>query len=354
MKNLLCAMLTSFFLLTACTTPSVSDFQSEVKPLAADDVMVIWRFPHKASLYELLDTSSAHKASLEAHMAPFFQQVFPRIFSDAKNKKLTIWESGKDIVDITTLNDIPISNLSQKMEVHHGANWQDISPFTYAFHIIQKRNGYTKGFKATELELEIISHDPNGQLAESRLGTVRMADLKELGYSIEVEGKSYDLSSYLAKGIAYGYPISYTTTEMNAGLQSLQQAFQTKQYVLEGKWDAIEWLGSEPNLSNFRFQEKSLGELRKLVGTYVFAPDERSHLTNETEAIPVEIEIKEDYMKAFWPNKHQYFQFLIYPAADNKFFTTGGYEIEFKEMEDKQIALSISDGKGIIIKGIRK
>lgn len=333
MKKIL--FLSLSFLAVACTTPTTQDFQSETRPLGEDEFVTIWRFPRSATMYEVQDTSSRHAQAMESHMAPIFQQLIPRIFADARTDKLSINESKNE----NEIEDQPIVDLPAAMADHHNANWQNLDPFMGVFHIIQRRNATTKGFLADEVELELVSQDPNKVMPERYFGSVRMRQLVDLEYEIEAEGTVFPLRDYLSKLVPFMYPIHYRTVDFANGLVSLDQAFQTKAMVLDGRWNEIEWLGAAPNLTEHTFVAQPAETLTALVGTYDFLPSttgfmsEKDFSTDYTGDPQAEITIEGDNLVVNFPHKAPWFGKELFPTSTTFFFNGNGEEATFEQSE---------------------
>jgi len=335
-------ILTSIFVLTACTVPSPSDFESTEKPLAEDEFIVMWRFSRLPKAWEVLDKSPGYKVDMENAMAPLFQQVIPRIFSDVKNGKLSIREEN----DVTDLEEETIKDVSSKMQKSYGGTWQNIAPYMEAFHITQRRKGNAKGFPAQELELHLVAQDPEGQLPEKSFGSVRIADLMELDYVIEVDGQTYGLISYLDKVLTYGYPIYLKSQTLDAGLRSLEQAFQMKEILLTGAWTKVEWLAGEPNLSGIKMQTQSADQLNTFTGSYIFASGQGSSLTKSDKPVTVHIEVEDEHLDVEWPTMGPYLGYDIFPSSEKQFFTLYGDRISFSQLEDGRLMMTVIEKNG--------
>ena len=334
----------------ACTTPTTDDFQSPTRPLSADEFVTIWRFPRAATAYEVQDTSQTHAEAMDRYMAPLFQQLIPRILADARTDKLRINEQKNE----TQMEDQPIVDLATALEHQHGASWQNLSPLMGAFHIIQRRKADTKGFLAQELELELVSQDPNQTLPERYFGSVRMDQLVELGYQIEFEGQVYDLRDYLVKCLPYIYPIHYRTLDFANGLVTLDQAFQTKVYVLEGRWNELEWLGSTPNLTDYQANPQPAEVLQALVGTYAIDPQSTGFLADGEGKVPeVEIRLVEDHLLLNWLHKPPYFSTEMFPISTTSFFNGNGGTVRF-EIDGAEVRFTFDAGPENHISAVRK
>ena len=337
---------------SACTVPTANDFESLTRPLSQDEFIVIWRFPHQSHLQytESLDTTQAYANELRQEADPLFQQLIPRIFSDAKYGRLTIREED----EISNLDEQPIADVAGKMKTFFGANWQNIEPFMSVFHLTQRRKVSDKGFLADDLELMIIGQDPEGHLPEKYFGSVLVSDLVELGYTIEAGDKSYELRNYLEKIHSFAYPIHYKSLDMANGLTTLEQAFETKQRVLQGKWAEIEWLEGEPNLSGQRMRPITAEALQANVGFYAVVPDQGSYLSQGTEPIQVEIVIEGNHLSAVWSNQGPYHMYRMFPTAEDSFFTVHGDMIRFDTQSDGSQQFTITDKQQIQTIGTKK
>ncbi|MEM7368632.1 MAG: hypothetical protein AAF587_08500 [Bacteroidota bacterium] len=349
MKCIHLSWLISLLICAACTVPTASDFQSPDRPLATDEVIAIWRFTHEAKISEVLDSSPEHSAALEAQMDPLFQQIIPRIFSDLKDGKLVLREEN----DIANLDEQPITDLPGRMDDLFGSSWQNLGPYMGAFHVTQRRRATTKGFKGEELELMLIAQDPGGTLPERYIGSVRFADLLALGYTIEIGEKSYDLQTYLAQSIEFAYPIHYRTTEMAAGLYTLEQAFATKKLLMNGAWSDIEWLGREPNLSGKKVQNLTVPELKAYAGTYAVESIEGLDLPH-TEDLKLELVVEENYLMVDMPFRGPYYRYLLFPSGGNEFFTVNGDLLQFSFDSREDLSFVFEDVNGVKILGKKK
>lgn len=344
-----CLILTSILVFTACTVPGPSDFESVTKPMAEDEFIAMWRFPAKGFSNESLDRSENHIAELEAAMGPLFQQLIPRIFTDAKNGKLKIREEE----DVTDLDEKFIDDLPARMSTRLEGSWQNLEPFMGAFHLTQRRKSDTKGFPANELELSIIEQDPEGKLPERVFGSVNVADLLELDYTVKLNGQTYDLIAYLNKHLTFGYPIYFKSHELDAGLRALNQAFTMKEILLEGEWSNVEWLAGEPNLSGMKMKSLPISALNKFTGTYVFEPKQGSSLTKAENLVNVHIEVEEDYLDVEWPTLGPYSGYDIFPSSKKQFFTLYGDRITFTQSEDGKMQMTVREEGGIESIGYR-
>lgn len=341
MKSFL-VILTSLFVLTACTVPGPGDFESTTKPMAEDEFITMWRFPAKGISKETIDGSEANLAKLEAAMEPFFQQIIPRIFTDVKNGKLEMREEE----DVTDLNEKVIDDLPARMSRRLQADWQNLTPYMGAIHLTQRRKSDTRGFPSNELELSIIEQDPDGKLPETVLGSVSMEDLVELDYTVTVNGETSDLLAYLGKQIEFGYPIYFKGHELEAGLRTLEQAFSMKDILFRGEWSSVEWLAGEPNLSGFKMKALPASDLNKFTGTYVFQPGQGSGMTKSDQVIKVHIDVENDYLNVEWTNLGPYSGFDIFPSSEKQFFTLYGDQIEFIPTEDGKMRMTLTEQDG--------
>lgn len=352
MKKILLISFVLLLGLSSCTVPTATDFESHARPLATDELIAIWRFPRHASASppEVLDTTYLHAQAMESVTTPLFQQVIPKIFADIKAGKLVIREGN----DIANIDEPPIADLEAKMRERYETDWQELDPFLLVFHITQRRNVAKKGFLADELELQLIWKDPDGMLPESILGSVRMPDLLELGYTIEKGDNSYEFRQYLKQVVPYAYPIHYKNLDMANGLRTLEQAFFTKDIVLDGKWNELEWLGGEPNLSNMKKLVVPESELQTYTGMYSFEPNQGSELTIADGLIEVEISVEEDHLLASWPNQGPYHLYQIFAGGEGKFFTVHGDIIQFEEQSDGSLQWIIQGADKTNSVGVRE
>ncbi|MEM6806070.1 MAG: hypothetical protein AAF696_32025, partial [Bacteroidota bacterium] len=121
MKSIIIGLL-SLLVLTACTVPSPSDFESAQKPLAKDEFMTLWRVPGKYSSIESPKSSPEHIETFNQVMKPFFQELITRIFRDAKDGKLIIRETE----DLTDLDEKSIEDLALRLGKRFGASYQNL------------------------------------------------------------------------------------------------------------------------------------------------------------------------------------------------------------------------------------
>ncbi|MEM7657177.1 MAG: hypothetical protein AAF399_13670 [Bacteroidota bacterium] len=303
-----------------CTVPQSDDFQSTERPLEDGEYLTIWRFHRYATPYEVLDPSDAYAERHVAAMEPMFQQMFPRIFQDLKSGKLILQKEE----DLTNLKEEAIADLSTHLAESYGGSWQNLDPYTTAFHITQRRTGKELGFPAEELEMMLIATDPEGQLPERYLGSIPISDLARRGHKVKTPEGNFTFQEYLSVLSPHAYPIYFENQYLQNGLRSLEQAFATKEYVLNGKWDELEWLGGEPNFSPWKKADLSISALQQLVGTYTFSPDDDQFLTKGEAPIQVDLIIEEAHLRATWPNQSRYFQYLLFPTSDGSFFTVHG------------------------------
>lgn len=337
-------------LMTACTVPTASDFESPSRPLSQDEFLVLWRFPSQASPAEVLEQSPTFAASMESAMAPLFQQMIPQIFSDIKAGKLTL-RMAEDIADV---NEQPITDVPAWLSEHFDGSWKNIQPFMQVFHLSQRRNIKTKGFLADELELILIGKDPEGKLPERHIGAVSMNDLVNLKYTVESNDKSYALQDYLETLRPYVYPIHYLNLDAPRGLHTLEQAFGTKSMLLKGQWGEIEWLADQPNLSGYSFQPLSKETMQPFTGVYQFEANQGSDLSKGDASFTVSLSIEEDHFHSDWPNQHPWFEFPIFPTTNGRFFTVNGNLIQFETLENGQMKISIEEPDGTITVGLKK
>ncbi|MEL6251942.1 MAG: hypothetical protein AAFR87_08020 [Bacteroidota bacterium] len=341
MKSIITGLL-SLFVLTACTVPSPSDFESANSPLGKDEFITMWRIPGKASAIESINQDSDHLNKMDQILQPFFQQLITRIFKDAKDGKLKIQESE----DLTDLEEKVIEDLPSRMGRRFGASYQNLSPFMGAMHITQKRKVNGKGFPSTELELMLIEQDPHGQSPEAFFGSVLVSDLMELDYSFEIKGNTYTLISFLDRYNEFVYPIFFKSTDQEAGLRSLDQAFDMKEIVLEGKWNSVEWLGGEPNLTQFKSIDLSKKEMETHTGTYIFKAGEGSFLNQADEDVAVSFEIEGEHINVSWNSEGPFYGFDIFPSSKEHFFTVYGDEFLFYQTKDGKSGLKLTDSQG--------
>lgn len=339
-----CAVI--LFLITACTVPTANDFQSPNRPLAEDEFIVIWRFSHFPLLHEVIDSSPEHAQAMDAQMDPLFQQLIPRIFSDLKEGKL-ILQQEEDMAD---LDEQPVADIATRMKETFDGGWQNLGPYMGAFHVTQRRKEANGGFNGEELELMLIGQDPESGLPEKYLGSVRFADLERLGYTIEVGENSFDLLTYLEQSMPFAYPIHYRTTDMAAGMYTLEQAFATKRVMLEGKWGEIEWLAEQPNLSGKKMKRLSFSELQAYAGVYEFDPVE-----DEIVIEPVEVTVENNYLHWEWAKQFPFHTNVIFPADDGTFFTINGeYSVRFEEKAPGYLKITVQGQDGKVFQGLRK
>ncbi|MEO0468878.1 MAG: hypothetical protein AAF206_04595 [Bacteroidota bacterium] len=338
-----------FFL--ACTIPSEADFQSESAPMSSEELVVIWRFPQHATMMEVPDTSDAYASRMNKAMKPLIEQLMPRMFSDLKDGKLTLYRQE----DIGGLDEAKVSDLNDQLAKLPGTSWQNVSAFSHVFHLVERRKTTDRWFGKEALELEVIWQDPKGKRPERRLGAVRMADLVSLNYEIKLwDGSSVKLVEYLSSVIEFAYPIAYQTVEETHGLVSLEAAFATKEMLLNGQWDEIQWLGMMPNLSGFQPEKAEPTTLKALTGLYAFAPKQNNGLTSWGTETEVKIRFTEGHLTAHWSNQSPYFSYDIYPTKDGLYFTPAGDKIWFKRMEDGRTQLQIQQKDGRAAIGYRK
>ena len=341
MKSIIIGLL-SLFVLTACTVPSPSDFESANSPLAKDEFLAMWRIPGKASPRESYRQDEEHLKQMDAILQPFFQQLITQIFKDAKDGKLKIQEA-EDLMD---LEEKVIEDLPSRMSRRFGASYQNLSPFMGAIHVIQKRKEDAKGLPASELELMLIEADPSGQAPESIFGAVKVADLQELDYSFEVDGNTYDLSSFMDRYKDFIYPIFFKSTEREFGLRSLEEAFKMKAVVLEGEWQSIEWLNDEPNLTKHKAINLKANELAIFSGTYMFKEGAGFFFSPGAKDVLVEIEVAQNHLAVSWDDEGPFYGISFFPSAKDHFFTPYGDEITFFRDEAGKEAIKYKDFKG--------
>ncbi|MEM8892565.1 MAG: hypothetical protein AAGD28_31580 [Bacteroidota bacterium] len=353
MKSIILRLL-SLFVLTACTVPSPSDFESAEKPLGVGEYIVIWRFPSEARKIEVIDHSPAYAKELEAAMKPFFEQTIPQIFSDLKNGRLELRESQ----DITDLEEGVINDIPSKMKSIFNTSWNDISPYTTVFHITQRRKPSDKGFEGQLLEFELIAKDPSNQYPENRLGAIPFSDLDKLDYQVQVEGTNYPISEFFDKTYRFSYPIAYYFENQEYGLTTLKQAYLSKEYVISGKWAELSWLGYEPNFSGLKVFPLNKEKQVIFEGVYSFESNQDKRLTLSTNNPQVELKIQfrlDEYsqtkrLQGKWGNKGLYFPYEMYPFKENAYFNCIGDRIYFEELPNGSMQIKIVDdeGRGII------
>ncbi|MEM6800038.1 MAG: hypothetical protein AAF696_01475 [Bacteroidota bacterium] len=336
--------LLSLIVLTACTVPGPTDFESTRQPLAQDEFISMWRIPAKGSFKESLNLEKAHLEELERVMQPFFQQLITQIFRDAKEGKLQIHEA-EDLID---LDEKVIENLPQKMGQRFGASYQNLGPFMGAIHITQKRKATQKGLPAQELELMIIEQDPEGKAPERLFGAVKIEDLRELDYEFKIDGNTYGLLAFIDNFKDYAYPIFFKSRKLEAGLRSLDQAFKMKDIILEGQWISVNWLGGEPNLTDYKAIELKPQQLEEFAGLYEFKATEGS------EEILLEISVEEEHLNVNWESAGPYYGYDIFPSSTRSYFSVYGDQFQFFTAEDGKVGLTKIDADGKETVGYRR
>ncbi|MDW3649970.1 MAG: hypothetical protein R8P61_23055 [Bacteroidia bacterium] len=341
MKSIIVGLL-SLLVLTACTVPSPSDFESANSPLAKNEFIAMWRIPGEGSIRESYKQEQSHLEEMDKVLQPFFQQLITQVFKDAKDGKLQIQEA-EDIMD---LEEKVIEDLPSRMSRRFGATYQNLKPFMGAIHIIQKRKENAKGLPGNDLELMLIEQDPEGQAPEAYFGAVKVSDLQELDYSFEIEGNTYDLSSFMDRYKEFVYPIFFKNTEREVGLRSLDQAFKMKQIVLDGEWKSIEWLNDEPNLTEHRAVKLSSNDLSRFSGTYIFKEGAGFFFNPGAKDVRVDIEAEKEHLSLSWDDGGPFYGISFFPSAKDHFFTVYGDQVSFFTEESGKAGIKYTDFNG--------
>lgn len=132
---------------------------------------------------------------------------------------------------------------------------------------------------------------------------------------------------------------------------SLEDAFGTKAYLLEGRWKEIDWFDNGPNLSKYQYQPTDSAIAQTYVGEYQVEAAEGSYLTNGEEPINVKVVSKADRLEFGWSNQHMYHWYLLYPKADGSYFTKDGDVCSFVSEEGKVRSFQIQTHDGFMIQG---
>lgn len=336
--------LLSLIVLTACTVPGPTDFESTQQPLAQDEFITMWRIPGLASTTESQNQEKSHLDEMDRAMKPFFQQLITQIFRDAKNGELQIHEA-EDLID---LDEKVIEDLPSRIGKRFGASFQNLSTFMGAIHLTQRRKFNEKGFPASEMEIMLIEQDPSAQVPESLFGAVKVEDLRELDYKFKVEGNTYDLVALLDHFKSYSYPIFFKTRNLEAGLRSLDQAFKMKEIILDGQWQSVNWLGGEPNLTDFKAIELNSKQLGEFAGLYEFKAAEGS------EEMLLQISVEDEHLNVNWESAGPYYGYDIFPSSKENYFTVYGDQFQFFTSEDGKVGLKKIDAEGQETVGYRR
>ncbi len=335
------------FFSIACTTPINQDFEQGEQPLSSDEYLVIWRFVRNASPFEVLDHSEEHKSAMEQSMDPLFSQLIPQILADALEGEVALnanrdWESP----DFQA-----IDNLNQYMSKYYDASSSNLGPLTQVFHVMQRREAKTKGWDANELVLSMVAKDPADNSPEKFFARVSFEDLLGREYSIKVGDQEFSLNEYLQEVIEYAYPIAFQMDGKIVGLVSLKEAFGSKAYALEGRWDELEWFDNGPNISNYLYTPEDSARAMSFQGEYSVQPDSGSVLTIGDKLIKVKVVSKADRLEFDWSNQNMYQWYLLYPRKDGAYFNNLGDVCTFREAGGKITGFQIKTHDGYLIEG---
>ncbi|MEL7534419.1 MAG: hypothetical protein AAFN10_24145 [Bacteroidota bacterium] len=331
----------------ACTTPISQDFEQGEQPLSSDEYLVIWRFTRYATPSEVLDQSKEHKQALEKNMDPLFSQLIPQIMADALKGEVALnanrdWESP---------DFHAIDNLNQYMAESYGASSSNLEALTQVFHIIQRREANTKGWNADELLLQLVAKDPTGNVRERFFARISFEEILGQEYRIKVGTKEILVNEYLEEIIEYAYPIAFQMEGKIVGLTSLKEAFGSKAYALEGRWDELEWFDNGPNISNYLYTAEDSARAMSFQGEYSVQPDSGSVLTIGDKLIKVKVVSKADRLEFAWSNQNMYHWYLLYPRKDGTYFNNLGDVCTFREAEGKITGFQIKTHDGYLIEG---
>ncbi|MEM6347386.1 MAG: hypothetical protein AAF927_26085 [Bacteroidota bacterium] len=331
----------------ACTTPIRQDFEQGEQPLSSDEYLVIWRFTRYANPSEVLDQSEGHKKALEKNMDPLFSQLIPQIMADALKGEVALnanrdWESP----DFQA-----IDNLSQYMSEFYETSSSNLEALTQVFHIMQRRGTNTKGWNAEELLLQLVAKDPTGNFRERFFATVSFAQILSQDYRIKVKDKDMSVNEYLQEVIEYAYPIAFQRDGNMVGLVSLKEAFGSKAFALQGRWDELEWFENGPNISDYLYTPEDSARAMSFQGQYSVEPASGSVLTIGDKLIAVEVVSKADRLEFDWSNQNMYQWYLLYPRKDGAYFNNLGDVCTFREAGGKITGFQIKTHDGYLIEG---
>ncbi len=331
----------------SCLTPTAGDFKGKNSPLSESELLVTWRVPVSPSVNEVLDTSTVFLTELESSMLPIREQLIPRIYDDLVQGNLTLyWVEG--IENTKSGEPRQLSDVLSRIPDWTG---DDISELSNVIHFSQRRSTTQKGMDATELGLSLIWRDADHSLPERPLGTVMFSDLDSLGYTLTVDGAESSIMEFLEVHQEFIYPIEFYTLEKQSwGLTTLEAAFGSREYVINGKWGDLNWLEHEPNLTEYSLQNRTKEELTALAGEYTFSPGQDDSFTTGDEPILVNVEPYNQSLWTSWSNKHQYYAYLVFPTEKNRFFSVTGDLITFEKTEGrgKRMIILTADGQTVI------
>lgn len=335
---------------SACISPTASDFVGKNAPLSESELLITWRVPLVPNYIEVIDTSAAHAEEILLKMEPFREQFIPRIFEDLSNGELVLYQ----VEGPESIGRQEPSDFFDAMNRMPSGSMDDLTVFSSLIHITQRRHFSQKDFDAIELGLELrwsnFSDTLSETLPERSLGQVMFSDLDSLGYGIIVDGKEIGIVEFVEENREFIFPINlYTLEEKERGIFTLEAAFGVKEYLLNGKWDEIQWLGMEPNLTDYSVQDRPEEEMNSIIGEYIFTARQDHKFTEGGESIVVNVDVIDQVLWTRWSNKHQYFAYLIYPTENDKYFSSTGDIISFQATETggKRMIILTPDGDTI-------
>lgn len=341
MKSLLIIILCS--MLTACMNPLPSDFKGKrTQGMTEEDVLIMWRLSKEVNERESLELT--HEDSLLAHqyVEPFLDQLIPRIFKDIEDKKLLIYKYvGMGMPSEKTFD------VQAKIETLNGGKIEDPQvPFRNKIHFNVSHLKQDKDLEGEFIDIMLIWHDENHLLPERVLGIVRMDDLQELGYTIDINNKSYPIDAYI-KGFCLFkiFPTSYRTVEYDVGLETLYEAFYLKDHLLTGTWHSLSWVKNvRPNLNYSGKEPVELSEdaIQEFIGIYAFSSPE-----SDSDTLFMEIFIRDEYLLADWADWT--FRGVFYPSSEKSLFNRHGQEIVFSKNNEITLIPRPHSGKEVMV-----
>jgi hypothetical protein len=329
-------LITLLSMLTACMNPLPGDFKGEKKSgLTADQVHIAWRLSNSTSLREVLVPSAEDSQKTAKYVAPLFEQLIPRIFEDLKAKKITLYEYqglGQPTEEVITDVAGRIASLNEKKPQN------SLIPFSHSIHFTAVHQKEDIGFQAPFLQLMLVWYDTEEQLPERLLGILKMEEVNKLGYTIDLDGRSYPLEGYVRDFCTFKiFPVTFQITDYDMGIETLGEAFYLKDHLLAGKWDALSWVknfNDELNYSGKEAIDLPTESINKFVGIYAFPSQDA-----DADSSFLEIKFEEGYIKASW--SEGYFHGLLYPASEQELFTRHGATISL--MNDGKVGFKSAD-----------
>lgn len=327
---------TSFFfllllsMLTACMNPLPSDFKGKkTLGLTEDEVLISWRLSKDVNSQESLDMTAEDSALARQYVAPFFDQLIPRLFKDIENKKLSIYE----YVDMGQPSEKQLDIQTQIEALNGGKTENPLAPFSYKIHFDINHPKQNKNLEGEFIDMMLIWYDVKQLSPEKILGIIKMRDLHELGYTIDMNSKSYPLDEYVREFCAYKiYPVRFRTVDNEQGLQTLEEAFYLKEKVLAGQWNNLSWVkvaAEELNISGKKPIELSEEKLNQFVGIYAFPPQ-----GSQSDSSFLEIKLEQGFLVPNW-SESSFFSSEFFPSSEKEIFTRHGSILTW--MEDGQV-----------------